>query len=275
MVETEMSFIHAKNITKTFNAKNNGGATVAIADLSLSIEEKEFIAIIGPSGCGKSTFLLMLAGLETATSGDLTIEGKPVNGPDHKRAIVFQEFLLFPWKTVKGNIEFGPRLNRIKKEIYEGLSRDLIRLVGLEGFENCFPHELSGGMKQRVAIARALANKPKVLLMDEPFGALDALTRESMQLELQKIWQKAKCTVLFVTHSITEAVFLADRVVVMGSRPGYVKKILSIDLERPRKRGIYTSDKFRNYEKILKENIWGEEEYESWVIDSVEQKRSA
>lgn len=153
------------------------------------------------------------------------------------------------------------------------MSRDLIRLVGLEGFENCFPYELSGGMKQRVAIARALANKPKVLLMDEPFGALDALTRESMQLELQKIWQKARCTVLFVTHSITEAVFLADRVVVMGSRPGYVKKTLTIDLERPRTRKMFTSEDFRHYERVLKESIWEEDEPEEIV--PVQEKRSA
>ncbi len=270
-----MSFIHARNITKAFNGKNNGGPTVAISDLSLDIREKEFIAIIGPSGCGKSTFLLMLAGLETPSSGELTIEGGPVNGPDHQRAIVFQEFLLFPWKTVKGNIEFGPRLNRVGKGACDVMSRDLIRLVGLDGFENCFPHELSGGMKQRVAIARALANKPKVLLMDEPFGALDALTRESMQLELQKIWQQARCTVLFVTHSITEAIFLADRVVVMSSRPGYVKKILNIDLDRPRKRNVYTSERFREYERILKESIWEEEPGDSWESIPALEKRSA
>ncbi len=270
-----MSFIHAQNITKTFNGKNNGASTMAIAEMSLTIREKEFISIIGPSGCGKSTFLLMVAGLEKPTTGDLAIEGKPINGPDHQRAIVFQEFLLFPWKTVKGNIEFGPRLNRIKKQAYESQSRDLIRLVGLEGFENRFPHELSGGMKQRVAIARALANKPKVLLMDEPFGALDALTRESMQIELQKIWQKAQCTVLFVTHSITEAVFLADRVVVMSNRPGYVKKTLAIDLERPRTRKMFTSERFRHYEHQLKESIWEEEETGSWEINPVEEKRSA
>ena len=268
-----MNFINARHISKTFNGKNNAGPTLAIADMSLDIREKEFIAIIGPSGCGKSTFLLMVAGLETPTSGDLTIEGKPVNGPDHQRAIVFQEFLLFPWKTVKGNIEFGPRLNRVKKETCDTMSRDLIRLVGLEGFENCFPYELSGGMKQRVAIARALANKPKVLLMDEPFGALDALTRESMQLELQKIWQNARCTVLFVTHSITEAVFLADRVVVMGSRPGYVKKTLTIDLERPRTRKMFTSEEFRHYERVLKESIWEEDEPEEMV--PAQEKRSA
>ncbi len=253
-----MHFINAHNINKTFNGKNNGKRTLAIADFTLYVSEKEFITIIGPSGCGKSTFLLMVAGLENATSGELTIDGQSINGPDHQLAIVFQEYLLFPWKTVKGNIEFGPMLNKVKKEEYEQTSRDLIKLVGLESFENCLPHELSGGMKQRVAIARALANKPKVLLMDEPFGSLDALTRENMQMELQKIWQKARCTVLFVTHSITEAIFLSDRVVVMGKRPGYVKKIVPIELERPRKRDIYNSELFREYEKTLTETVWEE-----------------
>lgn len=273
-----MSFITARNICKTFNGKKNSAPTEAVADLNLSIGKNEFIAIIGPSGCGKSTFLLMVAGLETPTSGELTIENVPVSGPDHERAIVFQEFLLFPWKTVQGNIEFGPRLNRARKEDCAVQSRDLIRLMGLEGFEHCYPHELSGGMKQRVAIARALANRPKVLLMDEPFGALDALTRESMQTELQRIRHQARCTVLFVTHSITEAVFLADRVVVMSPRPARVKKILSINLERPRPRSIYTSQAFRDYERILKESIWEEEvkaESCGRDIDPCLKKRSA
>lgn len=253
-----MSFIDAAQVSKTFNGKKNGSATLAVSDITLNVREKEFIAIIGPSGCGKSTFLLMVAGLESVSSGSLTIEGKPVTGPDYQRAIVFQEFLLFPWKTVKANIEFGPMLNKMKKSDYETVSQDLIKLVGLEGFENRYPHELSGGMKQRVAIARALANHPKVLLMDEPFGALDALTRESMQMELQKIWEKADCTVLFVTHSITEAIFLADRVVIMSKRPGFVKKCVPIKLERPRTRQMYTSKAFREYEAMLKESIWEE-----------------
>ena len=255
-----MSFIHARHISKTFSGRNGSDSTVAIGNISLDIQEKEFIALVGPSGCGKSTFMLMVAGLEKPTSGKLTIEGLPIIGPDHQRAIVFQEFLLFPWKTVQGNIEFGPKLNKVTKRQYEALSRDLIRLVGLEGFEHCYPHELSGGMKQRVAIARALANKPKVLLMDEPFGALDALTRESMQIELQKIWQNAQCTVLFITHSITEAIFLADRVLVMSNRPGYVKKELPIELPRPRTREMFTSDIFRQYEKVLKACIWEEDQ---------------
>ena len=172
--------------------------------------------------------------------------------------IVFQEYLLFPWKTVKGNIEFGPVLKKVPKADYERTSNELIDLMGLKGFEESYPHQLSGGMRQRVAIARALANRPKVLLMDEPFGSLDALTRETMQLELQRIWSTNHCTVLFVTHSITEAIFLADRVVVMGRRPGYVKKTVPIELERPRTRETYVSKQFREYEQLLKETVWKE-----------------
>jgi NitT/TauT family transport system ATP-binding protein len=253
-----MPFINAHKLSKSFNGNENGRRTIAIVDFSLEVREKEFTAIIGPSGCGKSTFLLMVAGLEKPTSGQLTIDGQQLNGPNDQRAIVFQEYLLFPWKTVKGNIEFGPQLRKIPRKEYAKISRDLIGLVGLEGFENCYPHQLSGGMKQRVAIARALANHPRVLLMDEPFGSLDALTRESLQLELQAIWLKARCTVLFVTHSITEAIFLADRVVVMSRRPGQVKSVVPIDLTRPRRRKMYTSDKFREYEQMLKETVWEE-----------------
>jgi NitT/TauT family transport system ATP-binding protein len=253
-----MVYINAHNITKTFNGHKNGRSTRAVGELNLKVKEKEFVAIVGPSGCGKSTFLLMVAGLEHPTSGELTINGQAIDGPDHKRAIVFQEYLLFPWKTVKGNIEFGPSLKKKPKETCAQISGDFIRLMGLAGFENAYPHELSGGMKQRVAIARALANDPEVLLMDEPFGSLDALTRESLQLELQSIWQKARCTVLFVTHSIAEAIFLADRVAVMSKRPGCVKKTVPIDLNRPRTRDVATSERFRQYEKTLKEIVWAE-----------------
>ncbi|WP_419661244.1 putative ABC transporter, ATP-binding protein [Desulfosarcina variabilis str. Montpellier] len=253
-----MTFISARNIKKVFNGKKNGNATLAVSGLNLTIRKKEFVTIIGPSGCGKSTFLLMVAGLEKPTAGALTIDGKAVNGPDGQRAIVFQEYLLFPWKTVKGNIEFGPELKNIPKSEYQDISRQLIRLVGLEGFENRYPHELSGGMQQRVAIARALANRPNVLLMDEPFGSLDLLTRESLQLELQNIWEEARCTVLFVTHSITEAIFLADRVVVMSKRPGTIKSVFPIDLARPRTRDVYTTRRFRDYEAAIKASVWEE-----------------
>lgn len=250
--------IDACNIKKVFNGRKDKQETVAIYDLSLGIQRNEFVAIVGPSGCGKSTFLLMVAGLEKPSAGTLTIEGLPIEGPGVQRSIVFQEYLLFPWRTVEGNIEFGPRMRKVPKDDCRATSRDLIELMGLKGFEHCYPHELSGGMRQRVAIARALANKPEVLLMDEPFGSLDALTRESLQLELQNIWMKTRCTVLFVTHSISEAVFLADRVVVMSKRPGIIKEEIHVDLERPRTRDMYTTQKFRDYEAHLKKIVWEE-----------------
>lgn len=250
--------ITACNIKKVFNGRKDRKETVAISDLSLGIQRNEFVAIVGPSGCGKSTFLLMVAGLEKPTSGTLTLEGSPIEGPGMQRSIVFQEYLLFPWRTVEGNIQFGPQMRSVPRNDCRASSSDLIELMGLKGFEHCYPHELSGGMRQRVAIARALANKPEVLLMDEPFGALDALTRESLQLELQKIWLKTQCTVLFVTHSISEAVFLADRVVVMSRRPGIIKDEIKIDLERPRTRDMYTTQQFRDYEAYLKETVWAE-----------------
>ena len=250
--------INACNIKKTFNGRKDKKETVAISNLTLQVDKNEFVAIVGPSGCGKSTFLLMVAGLETPTSGRLSIEGKQINGPDGKRSIVFQEYLLFPWRTVEGNIEFGPRMSKTPRDDCKASSRDLIELMGLKGFEHCYPHELSGGMKQRVAIARALANKPEVLLMDEPFGALDALTRESLQIELQNIWMRTRCTVLFVTHSISEAIFLADRVAVMSRRPGIIKEEIKIELERPRTRDMHTQKAFTDYEAYLKKIVWEE-----------------
>lgn len=253
-----LNIIKAEHITKVFQGNGNDPDVAAIDEFSLNVERQEFLAIIGPSGCGKSTFLLMVAGLEQPTTGNLFINDKPVGKPEASRAIVFQEYLLFPWKTVKSNIEFGPSLQKTPKPELANISNHYIELVGLKGFENRYPHELSGGMKQRVAIARALANEPDILLMDEPFGALDSLTRESLQMELLNIWQQTICTVLFVTHSITEAIYLADRIVVMSKRPGKIKDIISIDLPRPRHRNLYVSEKFRYYENLLKETVWEE-----------------
>jgi NitT/TauT family transport system ATP-binding protein len=250
-----MYFIDAENVKKVY-AEGRQKHTVAIEDFTLQVAEKEFVSIVGQSGCGKSTFLLMVAGLEQITEGRLTIDGQPVNGPDPLRSIVFQEYLLFPWKTVRGNIEFGLELNKIPKKERSNISSEYIRLVGLTGFENRYPHELSGGMKQRVAIARALVNKPKVILLDEPFGSLDALTREGLQTELLRIWLEAKCTVLFVTHSISEAIYLSDKVAIMRKRPGKIKEMITIDLPRPRTRDVFISPEFREYERYLKELVW-------------------
>jgi NitT/TauT family transport system ATP-binding protein len=209
---------------------------LAISDVNLEVGNGEFVCLLGPSGCGKTTLLRLVAGLETPTEGVLFLDGKKIEGVNRECGFVFQEYVLFPWRTVRGNIEFGPEVKKMPKEERESISQHYIELVGLKGFENHYPHELSGGMKQRVGIARAYANNPKLLLMDEPFGALDAQTRNLMQAELLRIWEKEHISALFVTHSVDEAVYLADRVAVMSARPGTVKEIFKNDLPRPRVR---------------------------------------
>ena len=209
---------------------------VAVDGFSLSVKSQEFVCILGPSGCGKTTVLRMIAGLEVPTSGSISLNGNSVKEPGQDRGMVFQEFALFPWRTVRKNIEFGPELSNMPPEKIREISDRFIELVGLKTFEDIHPKELSGGMKQRVGIARALANDPSILLMDEPFGSIDAQTRNLMQKELLDIWQKMKKTIIFITHSVDEAVFLSDRIVVMTSRPGAVKKIFEVDLPRPRER---------------------------------------
>jgi len=208
----------------------------AVDDFDLDIHAGEFVCLLGPSGCGKTTVLRMVAGLETRTAGVLTVAGKPVIFPGSDRGMVFQEFALFPWRTARKNIEFGLEVKGTPEVERHSISSKYIDLVGLKGFEDAHPHELSGGMKQRVGIARALANDPAVLLMDEPFGSLDAQTRNLMQKELLRIWSATKKTILFVTHSVDEAVFLADHIVVMTARPGKVREVIDVDLPRPRDR---------------------------------------
>jgi NitT/TauT family transport system ATP-binding protein len=252
--------IEARGVSKVFNKRKR---VVALENFDLHVADNEFVSIIGPSGCGKSTFLLLVAGLENLTSGEIICDDKKVKGPDPKRAIVFQEYLLFPWQTVRKNIEFGPKVNGVPADARKQISDKYITLIGLEGFENQYPHELSGGMKQRVAIARALANNPNVLLMDEPFGALDALTREMLQAELLRVWQTTECTVLFVTHSISEAVFLSDRVVIMSNRPGRIISDIRIDLPRPRSRETIFLPEFKEYEKAMRKIIWSEVNFEN------------
>ncbi len=209
---------------------------VALRDFDLEVIDGEFVCLLGPSGCGKTTVLRIVAGLESATSGSVSVHGKPVSGSGPERGMVFQEFALFPWRSVRKNIEFGLEIRGMPEGERAKVSSGLIDLVGLKGFEDAHPNELSGGMKQRVGIARALANNPAVLLMDEPFGALDAQTRNLMQKELLRIWSATKKTILFVTHSVDEAVFLADRIVVMTARPGKVREIIPVNLPRPRDR---------------------------------------
>ncbi len=226
--------IKAEDIVKEFPNKSGGGKSVALDGINLEIRDREFFAIVGPSGCGKSTFLEIVAGLVRPTSGRIYIDGAPITGPDHNRGIVFQGYALFPWRTVMGNVAYGLEEKGVSQHDKENICREYISLVGLSGFENHYPHELSGGMKQRVAIARALAYNPDILLMDEPFAALDAQTREVLQNEVLRIWNETKKTVLFVTHNIEEAVFLADRIAIMSGRPGAIKKVIEIPLLRPR-----------------------------------------
>jgi len=212
------------------------GTVEALRDINLDVFDKEFMCFIGPSGCGKTTLLRIIAGLDQPTSGEVLLDGKVIKSPDPERGMVFQEYSLFPWRTIIDNVAFGLEIKGVpKKERYE-IARKYLKMVGLEAFEQSYSYELSGGMRQRVAIVRALANDPKVLLMDEPFGSVDAQTRNLLQGELLRIWGEERKTVLFITHSIDEAVYLADRVVVLSARPGQIREILEIDLERPRQR---------------------------------------
>ncbi|MCS7119425.1 MAG: ABC transporter ATP-binding protein [Archaeoglobaceae archaeon] len=208
---------------------------LVIDGIDFSVLEGEFFCIIGPSGCGKTTLLRIIAGLEKF-EGNVFLRGKPIIKPGIDRTMVFQDYALFPWRTVIGNVVFGLELKKIPKKEALKMANEMIRIVGLEGFENAYPHELSGGMKQRVALARALVCDPEILLMDEPLSALDAQTRIEMQNELARIWQKTKKTIIYVTHSIEEAVFLSDRILVMSKRPAKVKAMIEVPLPRPRNR---------------------------------------
>ena len=206
----------------------------ALEDICFEVEDGEFVCLLGPSGCGKTTILRLAAGLEIPDEGFLCLDGKKIKGVNKECGFVFQEYALFPWRTVKQNIEFGPQVKGKTKLECDEISRHYIDLVGLNGFENHYPHQLSGGMKQRVGIARAYANDPKLLLMDEPFGALDAQTRNLMQSELLRIWEEEHISVLFVTHSVDEAVYLGDKVIVMSARPGKIREKFDVKLARPR-----------------------------------------
>jgi len=236
---------HVSQVFQTAGRRDH----LALSDISLEIGEGAFVSILGPSGCGKSTLLYIVGGFVKPTQGAATIKGKPIAGPGPDRGPVFQEFALFPWKTVLGNVMYGPLQQGIRRAEAEDQSRRLIEMVGLKGFENFYPKELSGGMKQRVALARTLAYHPSVLLMDEPFGALDAHTRTRLQNDLLNIWERDRKTVLFVTHSVEEAVFLSDTVVVMTRSPGRIKQIVNIDLPRPRRRAELLLD--GHYQKYI------------------------
>lgn len=233
-----------KNLSKKF--KKGDTEFTALENINLTVEDGEFITLLGPSGCGKTTLLRIIAGLETHTSGTASLDGETITGPGPKRGMVFQEYSLFPWKTVIGNVMFGPLMQGVSKKEAEAKALNYLQLVGLSEFKNSYPYELSGGMKQRVAIARALANEPEIILMDEPFGALDAQTRNNLQNELLRIWQEEKKTIIFVTHSVDEAVFLSDKVVILSKHPGTVKKIIPIPIPRPRDRTRPEENAIRN-----------------------------
>lgn len=223
------------------------GEVTALSKLDLRLEENEFVSVVGRSGCGKSTLLSIIAGLEYPTDGTVLVDGAEVTGPGRDRGVVFQSATLLPWLTAMGNVEFALRNERMTKAQRSDVAREYLNLVSLTGFEDAHPAQLSGGMQQRVALARSLSYNPSILLMDEPFGALDALTRREMQELLTQVWEKHKLTVMLVTHDIEEAVFTSDRVIVMTSRPGQIMADVPIDLERPRHPSMMASEKFRQY----------------------------
>lgn len=231
---TEGDQLTITGLGKVYPGRRGGTPVVALQDVNLTVKTGEFVSLLGPSGCGKSTLLSILAGFQRQSGGEAVQHGRPILRPDPSRTVVFQDYALFPWKTVLENVEFGLKVKKMPKAERHGLARDLIDRVHLTGFEDKYPHEISGGMQQRAAIARALAPDPDILLMDEPFGALDAQTRVLLQEEVAKLSAESGKTILFVTHSIEEAVFLADRIVVMSPRPGRIRTEIDVPLPRPR-----------------------------------------
>lgn len=231
------------------------GKVTALQDINFKVHRREFVCVIGPSGCGKSTLIRILAGLETQSSGEVMLDGKAVHGPGPDRGMVFQGYTLFPWLTVRKNVMFGLERAGFSKDRAMEEARQWIDLVGLSKFEKSYPHQLSGGMKQRVAIARALANQPSILLMDEPFGALDAQTRAKMQSYLMDIWQNIDITVLFITHDLDEAIYLADRILVLKAHPGEVQEVIEVPVPQPRSPEQLLSPEFLATKKRLEELI--------------------
>jgi NitT/TauT family transport system ATP-binding protein len=239
------------DISHTYRSRD-GGMVEAVKLVSCAIRQGEFVSVLGPSGCGKTTLMMMAAGLLAPSRGQVVYKGRELREPESDFGIVFQTPVLFPWRTVQRNVELPGEVAGMTPAERAERARELIRLVGLAGFENKLPHELSGGMQQRVAIARALALRPDMLLMDEPFGALDAMTREQMNLELQNLSVRLKTTILFITHSIAEAAFLSDRIIVMTGRPSSIREIVEVDIPRPRQIDLMASDRFGTYVSHLR-----------------------
>lgn len=237
-----MSDLIVRDLTKIYPDLYTGQHVTAIEDVSLEVSKGEFVAIVGPSGCGKTTLLNIVAGFISPTRGEVLLNGRSIKGPGPDRGVVFQSFALFPWKTVLDNVGFGLKMRGVPKAERDRIAREYVSLVGIDGFEYRYPHELSGGMQQRVGVARVLANQPEVMLMDEPFASVDAQTRMTLQEELTHIWEAKQPTILFVTHDVEEAVFLANRVVVLNPRPGRVREIVKVQLPRPRAWSLLVED---------------------------------
>ena len=265
MAQTKLQAI---GLRMEYYQPRTGGRLLALDNVNLTVEEGEFVTIVGPSGCGKTTFINIADGLLKPTAGRIMLDGRPIEGPGRDRAMVFQDPCLMPWRTVFKNVIFGLECQGKDGQAEKDRANNFIKLVGLSGFEEHFPHELSGGMQQRCNLARALTVDPEILIMDEPFAALDAQTREIMQLELLRIWRAAGKTVLFITHQINEAIYLADRVIIFGARPGRVKDTLKITIPRPRDLAVKRSKQFLEYEDYLWNQI-EEEVRKSMAADQV------
>ena len=248
--------LQVRGLSKIFESKN--GTVTAIQNVDLEVKESEFVMIVGPSGCGKTTLLNIIGGLESASGGEVLLGGRPVSGPGPDRGMVFQGYSLFPWLTVQKNVEFGLKMKRVPEAERAAKAKKYIDLVGLNGFENALPKQLSGGMKQRVAIARTLANEPEVLLMDEPFGALDAQTRVVMQELLADVSRRTGTTILFITHDIDEAVLLGERIYVMSRRPGTIREMIMVDIPGERSHNVLVLPEFLQIKKRIMDMLWKE-----------------
>ena len=259
--------LEISSLYKIFNSKD--GEVTALQDINLTVHRREFMCVLGQSGCGKSTLIRILAGLETPSSGQVLVDGQPVIGPGRDRGMVFQSYTLFPWLTVKKNVMYGPHMAGKNAAINEAEARQWLALVGLDKFENSYPHQLSGGMKQRAAIARALANEPRILLMDEPFGALDPQTRQQMQAYLLQIWKNVDITIFFITHDLDEAIFLSDRILVLDPRPGRVREIIEVPVPRPRSHDQQRTPEFLSTKAHLETIIHPEDSHATQVFDKL------
>ena len=250
--------LEAKKLTQVF--KHGKEQRTSLNQLDLKIHKREFVCVIGPSGCGKSTLSRVVAGLDPYHSGEILVDGQAITGTSSERGMVFQGYTLFPWKTVKQNVMFGPLMKGISATRAEEMAREWINIIGLEKYENQYPHQLSGGMKQRVAIARALVNEPKILLMDEPFGALDPHTRQKMQRHLMDLWQNIDITIIFVTHDMDEAILLADRIVALKANPGEIKEIIEVDLPHPRGTELMNTPEFQRLRNKVDQLVHAQED---------------